>query len=127
MALIAEPWTKQIIGAAIEVHRQLGPGLLESAYEHCLAHELGLRGLRFRRQVKLPIEYKGTKLDCGYCVDLLVEDAVIVELKAVEKLLPVFEAQLLTYMKLMKKRFGLLITFNFNAPVVSRAIIRRVL
>lgn len=85
MPLIQEPWTKQIIGAAIEIHRELGPGLLESAYEHCLAHELRLRGLNFRRQVEIPIIYKGTKLDCGYCIDLLVEDTVVVELKAVEK------------------------------------------
>ena len=125
MPLIEEPWTKQIIGAAIDVHRQLGPGLLESAYEHCLAYELQLRGLSFQRQLNVPVIYKGIRLDCGYCIDLLVADAVIVELKAVEKLLPVHEAQLLTYMKLMKKRFGLLI--NFNAPVVSRAILRRVL
>lgn len=125
MALIQGPWTKQIIGAAIEVHRELGAGLLESAYEHCLAHELRLRGLSFQRQLEIPITYKGTNLDCGYCVDLLVEDAVVVELKAIEKVLPVHEAQLLTYMKLLKKRFGLLI--NFNAPIVSRAILRRVL
>lgn len=123
--LIQEPWTKQIIVAAIEVHRQLGPGLLESAYEHCLSHELRLRGLTFQRQLNLPVVYKGTKLDCGYCIDLLVEDSVVVELKAIEKLLPVHEAQLLTYMKLLKKRFGLLI--NFNSPVVSRSILRRVL
>ena len=125
MALIKEPWTKQIIGAAIEVHRQLGPGLLESAYEQCLCRELQLRGLKFQCQLALPVLYKGLRLDCSYRIDLLVEDAVIVEIKAVDRMLPVFEAQLLTYMKLMRKRFGLLI--NFNAPVVSRAITRRVL
>ncbi len=88
MPLIPDPWTRQIIGAAIEVHRQLGAGLLESAYEHCFAHELGLRGLRFKRQLQVPVVYKGTKIDCGYCIDLLVEDSVVVELKALRRYCP---------------------------------------
>ena len=117
--------TRQIIGAAMEVHRQLGPGLLESAYEECLCHELRLRGISFQRQLDLPVEYKGLKLDCGYRLDLVVEDKVIVELKAVESILPVHEAQLLTYLRLTGKRVGLLI--NFNVPVLRRGIVRRVL
>lgn len=92
--------TEQIIGAAIEVHKQLGPGLLESAYEHCLAHELGLRNIPFERQKELPVMYKNVPIDCGYRLDLLVGNLVIVELKAVDKLLPIHEAQLLTYLKL---------------------------
>jgi GxxExxY protein len=123
--LIEEPWTKQIIGAGIEVHRVLGPGLLESAYEECLCHELNLRKLQFQRQVPLPVQYKEVNLDCGYRIDILVEDRVIVELKAVDVILPVHEAQLLTYLKLAKKRFGLLL--NFNVPVLKKGIIRRVL
>jgi GxxExxY protein len=113
------------IGAAIEVHRNLGPGLLESAYEECLCHELHLRGLDFKRQVALPLLYKGLKLDCGYKLDLIVQDQVILELKAVDKLLPIHEAQLLTYLRLTGKRVGLLI--NFNVPLLTQGIIRRVL
>jgi len=120
-----DPRTSPILGAAIEVHRHLGPGLLESAYEECLCHELRLRGLCFQRQVGLPVEYKGLKLDCGYKIDLLVQDEVILELKAVEKLLPIHQAQLLTYLKLAHKRVGLLI--NFNVPLLTQGIIRRVL
>jgi GxxExxY protein len=107
-----DPRTGPIIGAAIEVHRHLGPGLLESAYEECLCHELYLRGIGCRRQVDLPVEYKGLKLDCGYRLDLIVNEEVIVELKCVEKVLPVHEAQLLTYMQLTGRRVGLLINFN---------------
>ena len=117
--------TGQIIGAAIEVHRALGPGLLESAYEECLCLELGLRGLNFRRQVAIPIEYKGIKLDCAYAADLIVNDEVILELKAVEKILAIHEAQLLTYMKLLRMKKGLLI--NFNTAVLKHGIRRRVL
>src|SRR5690242_21529634 len=95
--------TEPIIGAAIEVHKQLGPGLLESTYEECLCHELNLRGIQFQRQLDLPVLYKGLKLDCGYRLDLLVEDRVVVELKAVEQILPVHEAQLLTYLHLAHK------------------------
>jgi GxxExxY protein len=120
-----DPRTAAIIGAAIEVHRQLGPGLLESAYEQCLCHELHLRGLSFKCQVDLPVSYKGLQLDCGYKIDLIVSDEVIVELKSVERILPVHEAQLLTYLKLSGKTVGLLI--NFNTPLLTRGIIRRVL
>jgi GxxExxY protein len=107
--------TDKIIGAAIEVHRQLGPGLLESAYEECLCHELTRMGVRFRRQVHLPINYKGLKLDCGYRMDLVAEDAVVVEIKAIETLLPIHTAQLLTYLKSSGKQVGLLINFNETA------------
>jgi GxxExxY protein len=120
-----DPRTGPIIGAAIEVHRHLGPGLLESAYEECLCRELHLRSIDFRRQVDLPIEYKGLKLDCGYRLDLIVHEEVVVELKCVEKVLPVHEAQLLTYMMLTGKRVGLLI--NFNVPLLTKGITRRVL
>lgn len=120
-----DPRTEPIIGAAIEVHRQLGAGLLESTYEECLCHELHLRGIRFMRQLELPVSYKGLKLACGYRIDLLVEDTVVVELKAVEQLLPVHEAQLLTYLHLANKPVGLLI--NFNVPLLKDGIRRRVL
>ncbi len=124
--LLHKELTEQIIGAAIEVHRSLGPGLLESAYEECLCHELTIRNIPFRRQVSLPVEYKGVKLDCGYRIDLLVDDAVIVELKCVEKLQPVHDAQLLTYMKLTGKTVGLI--FNFYTDVLTRGgVIRKAL
>lgn len=117
--------TQRIISAAIEVHKQLGPGLLESAYEECLCHELAHGKLPFQRQVHLPVTYKGIKLDCGYIIDLIVDDAVILELKAVEQILPVHEAQLITYLRLSGKRVGLLI--NFNVPLLKSGIVRRVL
>ena len=120
-----DPRTSPILGAAIEVHRYLGPGLLESAYEECLCHELHLRGLSFQRQVDLSVEYKGLQLDCGYKIDLVIQDEVILELKAVERLLPIHQAQLLTYLKLAHKKVGLLI--NFNVPLLTQGIIRRVL
>ncbi len=123
--LLHEELSEQIIGAAIEVHREFGPGLLESAYQACLAHELALRGILFVSQLDLPLTYKGVQLDVGYRVDLLVEDEVIVELKAVEKVLPIHEAQLLTYLRLLKKPVGLLL--NFSVPVLKDGIIRRVL
>ena len=104
--------TEQIIGAAIEVHRALGPGLLESVYEACLAQELMVRGLRTARQVPLPVRYKGVRVDCGYRVDLWVEGAVIVELKTVAKLEPIHLAQLLSYLRLSGCRVGLVINFN---------------
>ena len=107
-----EKITGEIIGAAIEVHRELGPGLLESAYQECLSHELNLRGISFQREVQLPVEYKGTRLDCGYRIDILVEDQIILELKASEELKKVHEAQLLTYMKLADIKQGFLINFN---------------
>ena len=117
--------TGKIIGAAIEVHKALGPGLLESAYEECLCHEFTLRQLHFKRQQANPLEYKGTKLDCGYRIDLLIEDLVILELKSVESLLPIHEAQLLTYLKLTDFNVGLLI--NFNVPVLRDGIKRLII
>jgi GxxExxY protein len=117
--------TEQIIGAAIEVHRVLGPGLLESAYESCLCDELKARGVNFRRQIELPVNYKGRVLDCGYTMDLVVEDAVVVELKSIEKIAAIHEAQLLTYLRLSGHKVGLLI--NFNVPILIKGIVRRVL
>jgi GxxExxY protein len=117
--------TERIIGAAIEVHRGLGPGLLESAYEECLCHDLQLAGLSFERQRPLPVEYKGIRLECGYRLDLLVENAVVVEIKAISAVEPIHEAQLLTYLHLGGWRVGLLI--NFNVPVLKNGIRRRVL
>lgn len=102
--------SRAVIGAAIDVHRALGPGLLESAYEECLCHELTLRGIPFHRQVSQPVTYKGVKLDCGYRLDLVVEDRLIVEVKAVDALHPIHTAQLLTYLKLSGHRVGLLLT-----------------
>lgn len=107
-----DPLTQRVIGCAMEVHRNLGPGLLESTYERCLAHELGLAGLEFKVQTPMPIRYKNVALDCGYRVDLLVEDRLIVELKAVEQTLGIHHAQVITYMKLAKAPVGLLINFN---------------
>ena len=117
--------TEAIIGAAIEVHRALGPGLLESAYEECLCHELMLRGIPFERQRQLPVQYKGVALDCGYRVDLLVADLVVVEIKAVDGLLPIHDAQLLTYLKLGGWHVGLLV--NFNVDKLRHGVRRRVL
>ena len=107
-----DPLTEKIIGAAIEVHRALGPGLLESAYQRCLIHELNIRGLGCQEELPVPVSYKGIKLDCGYPIDLLVESRVLLELKSVEKLTGIHEAQLLTYLRLSKVRIGLLINFN---------------
>jgi len=120
-----DPRTSAIIGAAIEVHRHLGPGLLESAYEECLCYELHLRAVAFTRQVPLPVIYKGLALDCGYKIDLIVRDEVVMELKSIEKILPIHQAQLLTYLKLTRKPVGLLI--NFNVPILTQGIVRRVL
>jgi len=117
--------TGEIIAAAIEVHRALGPGLLESAYEECLCQELSLRGISFERQIPLKVEFKGLRLDCGYRLDLLVEKQVVVEIKVVESLLPIHDAQLLTYLKLGGWKVGLLI--NFNVVVLKRGIRRKVL
>ena len=124
--LLHEGLTEQIIGAGIEVHRALGPGLLESAYEECLCHELNIRGIPFRRQVPLPILYKGVKLDCGYRIDIIVEDVVILELKCLEHILPVHEAQLLSYMKMANVRVGLLLNFHV-ATLVRGGIVRKVI
>ena len=117
--------TEVIIGAAIDVHKVLGPGLLESAYEECFCHELGLRGVVTVRQKPLPLVYKGLKLDCGYRLDVVVENRVVVELKTVDTILPIHEAQLLTYLKLSGIRTGLM--FNFNVPVLKDGLRRMVL
>lgn len=114
--------TETIIGAAIEVHQHLGRGLLESAYQVCLAREMDLRGLSFEQEKPLSLDYKGVKLDCGYRLDFLVEQAVVVELKTVDALQPVHEAQLLTYLKLTGCKIGLLI--NFNVPVLKQGLKR---
>ena len=117
--------TESIIGFAIEVHRQLGPGLLESAYEECLCYELKQNGIQLQRQVALPVVYKAVRLDCGYRMDIVVDAKVIIELKTVERLLPVHEAQMLTYMKLSGIRIGLLL--NFNSAVLKDGIRRLML
>lgn len=117
--------TEALIGAAIEVHKYLGPGLLESAYEECLCHELSLRNIPFKRQVLLPVVYKGTKLDFGYRIDLLVNDEVVVELKATESISPIHEAQVLTYMRLGDWKVGLIL--NFNVPILVKGVKRLVL
>ncbi len=117
--------TQQIIGAAIEVHRQLGPGLLESAYEECLCHELTIRKLNFERQKPIPLVYKETKLDCGYRLDVLVEGKIVVELKSTDGLGPIHEAIILTYLKLSGHKLGLLI--NFNVPLLKDGIKRFVM
>jgi GxxExxY protein len=122
--LIHEALTEQIIGAAMEVHKALGPGLLESVYEECLCYELHLRGLRFQRQVTVPVIYKGVSLDCGYRLDLIVEETVILELKCVERVLTIHEAQLMTYLKLLDKPVGFIM--NFNVPVLRQGITRKV-
>ncbi|TWT36058.1 hypothetical protein KOR34_09570 [Posidoniimonas corsicana] len=117
--------TEQVIGAAVEVHRHLGPGLLESAYEECLCRELAERGIPFARQVPLPIDYKGQRLDAGYRIDLLVDDRLILELKSVDAVTGIHEAQLLTYLRLSGKSVGLII--NFNTQLLKHGITRRVL
>jgi len=115
---------KKIIGAAIEVHRALGPGLLESAYEQCLCHELELKGLLFDSQRELPVEYKGKNLDCGYRLDIVVDDSIILELKVVETIEPIHKAQLLTYLRLTNLSLGFLL--NFNVPLMRDGIVRMV-
>ena len=120
--MLAEELTQQIIGAAIEVHKQLGAGLLESSYERCLCRELSLREIPFKCQLELPIIYKGLVLESGYRIDLLVDDEVVVEIKAVEKILPIHEAQLLTYLRLSGNHVGLLI--NFNAKLLKDGLKR---
>jgi GxxExxY protein len=117
--------THAIIGAAIEVHKRLGPGLLESAYEECLAHELRLRNLRVDQQVGLPVVYKETKLDCGYRLDIVVEGRIVVELKSVESLAPIHEAIILTYLRLSGHKVGLLI--NFNVAILKDGVRRFIL
>jgi GxxExxY protein len=117
--------SNRVIGCALEVHQNLGPGLLESTYEQCLAHEFRIRELPFKMQCPLPVEYKGMKLDCGYRIDLLVDDSLILELKSVDKLLPIHQAQILTYMKLSGISVGLLI--NFKVKYLKHGIKRMVL
>lgn len=114
--------TEKVIGACIEIHKELGPGLLESAYEECLCFELEQRGIRFTRQQVLPVTYKQVRLECGYKMDIVVENRLILELKTVEHLLPIHEAQLLTYLKLTGIKFGLLL--NFNVPTLRQGIKR---
>jgi GxxExxY protein len=120
-----DPITEQVIGAAIEVHRILGPGLLESVYEKCLCRELGLRGIEHKSQVELPVVYKGADLGCNFFMDIVLPGTLVLELKAVEKLLPIHEAQLLTYLKLSGIHLGLLL--NFNVPVLKNGIKRLIL
>ena len=110
----------KVIGCAIEIHRALGPGLLESAYQQCLCRELTLRSISFQQEKPLPVEYKGCRLDCGYRIDVLVEDELIVELKSVERVMPIHEAQILSYMKLARVREGLRI--NFNVPLLKEGL-----
>lgn len=117
--------TEKIIGAAMEVHRHLGPGLLESAYHVCLCRELSLLKVIYEKEVELPVQYKGVQLDAGYRMDLVVEDRVVVELEAVEETTGVHEAQLLTYLKLSGKKVGLII--NFNNKLLKNGVLRRVL
>ena len=114
--------SSKIIGAAIEVHKALGPGLLESAYEKCLCHELKLRGLSFDNQKPLPLVFKGEEIDCGYRLDIVVDNTIILELKACEKIEPIHKAQLLTYLKLSGITLGLIL--NFNVPIMRRGIVR---
>jgi GxxExxY protein len=117
--------TEAVIGAAMEVHRTLGPGLLESTYEMCVFRELVIREIPFERQVPIPVEYKGIKLDCGYRADIIVDSRILVEIKAIDSLLPVHDAQLLTYLKLGDWKIGLLI--NFNVELLKHGLRRRVL
>jgi GxxExxY protein len=117
--------TEEIIGAAIEVYRALGPGLLESTYEMCLCRELSLREIPFGRQVPIPVEYKGVKLDCGYRADFVVDGTILLEIKAIDSLLPIHDAQLLTYLRLGGWQIGLLI--NFNVELLKHGLRRRIL
>jgi len=116
--------SNRIIGTAIEVHKVLGPGLLESAYEECLCHELHLQKLSFERQKPLPVQYKSIKLDCGYKLDMVVEESIVLELKSCERIKPIHKAQLLTYLKLTGVNLGLLL--NFNSVVMRNGIVRMV-
>ncbi|RLL51953.1 GxxExxY protein [Mariprofundus sp. EBB-1] len=117
--------SNRVIGCAIEVHRNLGPGLLESAYEKCLAYELGCNGIRYALQVPVPVDYKGVHMECGYRIDMLVDERLIIELKSVDKLSSIHQAQLLTYMKLTQVETGLLM--NFNVRMLKDGIQRFVL
>jgi GxxExxY protein len=119
------PASDKVIGAAIEVHRHLGPGLLESTYHACLCRELQLRGIPYHSQVALPLEYKGVRVAKGYCIDFLIDDSVIVEIKSVDKLLPIHSAQLITYMRLQRVSSGLLM--NFNVDLLPKGLKRLLL
>ncbi len=125
MADAPDALTSRVIGLAIEVHRALGPGLLESAYEECLCFELTSHGIRFDRQVPLPVVYKSVRLDCAYRMDIVIENLLVAELKTVERILPVHEAQLLTYLRLSGMTTGLIL--NFHVPVLREGIKRLVL
>jgi len=117
--------SNKVLGCAIEVHRELGPGLFESTYEQCLAYELSRAKIPFKVQVELPVEYKKIRLDCGYRIDLLADDRLVVELESVDQLMPIHEAQILTYMKLASIKVGLLI--NFNVTILTKGVRRFVL
>lgn len=125
MTWIFQDLTSKIIASAIEVHKVLGPGLLEIAYQTCLAAEFETMQLKYQREVPVPLTYKGRRLDCGFRVDFLVENAIILELKSVEMLLPVHESQILSYLRFMDKRVGLLL--NFNEPILKKGIRRFVM
>jgi len=120
-----EQLTSRIIGAAIEVHRELGPGLLESAYEECLCHELRSLGILFQRQVSLPVKYKTVRLDCGYRADVIIEDRIVAELKSIDQITDLHKAQLLTYLRISGIKVGLLL--NFNVEVLENGLVRLVL
>ena len=122
--MLHEQLSEKTIAALIEVHRQLGAGLLESTYEQCFCYELSCAGIAFERQIPVPIQYKGIKLDCGYRIDVLVENTIIAELKSKERILPIDEAQLLTHMRLAGIRLGFLV--NFKQKVLMDGLIRRV-
>ena len=113
----ASPLVEKVIGCAIEVHRTLGPGLLESAYDFCLTHEWQLSGINFRRQVEVPVVYRGARRNCGYRVDFVVEDTLLIEIKSIDRLLSIHQAQVLTYMRLLDLHQGLLMNFNTNRLV----------
>jgi len=121
----ADKLSNQVIGLALEVHRELGPGLLESAYQQCLAYELSKANLSFHPEKEIPVQYKGLKLDCGFRADIIVDDCILLELKAIDKILPVHEAQLITYLKLTQIHLGLLI--NFNVRLLKNGIKRMVI
>lgn len=122
---VANEWSKKVIGAAIDVHKHLGPGLLESTYEVCLCRELDVRGIPYQRQVYLDLEYRGLRVENAYRIDVLVAGSVILEVKSVDGIDPIFEAQLLTYLRLSQRWLGLLL--NFNVPVMKDGIRRLVL
>ena len=123
--LLHSELTGQIIAAAVEVHRELGPGLLESAYQACMCRELSLRRIDFQTEVALPVDYRGIHLDCGYRMDLVVAGKIAVDLKSIDKIVPIHQAQLLTYLRLSGMRVGLLV--NFNVSILRQGIVRRIL